>query len=90
MQDIKERERENRSNSNTGICFEVRATALCLRLHTEGFHYVHTGPSTKRPTLRNYNSTLRVHNLSVKHNHLYIREKVQSQKKEKVTNLVIQ
>ena len=26
------------------------------------FHYVHTGPSTKRPPLRNYKSTSGVHN----------------------------
>jgi len=35
MQDI--REKENRSNANTVTCFEVRATALRPRLHTEGF-----------------------------------------------------
>ena len=35
MHDI--RERENRSNANTMICFEVRATALCPRLHRKGF-----------------------------------------------------
>ena len=37
------------------------------------FHYVHTGPSTKRPPLRNYNSILEVHYSSLKHNHLYTR-----------------
>ena len=38
MQDMKSRElRDRRSNSNTRICFEVRAIALRLRLHTEGF-----------------------------------------------------
>ena len=38
MQDIKERElRDSGSIANTKIYFEVRATALCLRLHTEGF-----------------------------------------------------
>ena len=37
------------------------------------FHYVHTGPSIKGPPLRNYNSTLRVHYSSLKHNHLYTR-----------------
>jgi len=39
MQDIK-REREFRDSgsiANTKICFEVRATALRPRLHTEGF-----------------------------------------------------
>jgi len=34
------------------------------------FHYVHTGPSTKGPPLRNYNSTLRVHYSSLKQNNL--------------------
>jgi len=47
------------------------------------FHYVHTGPSTKGLPLRNYNSTLGVHNSSLKHNHLYTRGKAQNQSKEK-------
>ena len=37
------------------------------------FHYVHTGSSTKRPSPRNYNSTLGVHYSSLKYNHLYTR-----------------
>ena len=38
MQDIREIEfKDSGSNANTKICFEVRATALCPRLHTEGF-----------------------------------------------------
>ena len=49
MQAIKERElRDSGSIANTKICFEVRATALHPRLHTEGFPlYVHTGPPTQ-------------------------------------------
>ena len=39
----------------------------------KNFYYVHTGPSTKGPLLRNYNSTLGVHYSSLKYNHLYIR-----------------
>ena len=74
MQDIREIElRDSGSNANNKICFEVRATALRPDLHTEEFHYVHTGPSTKGPPLRNKNTTLRVHNSSLKYNHLYIR-----------------
>ena len=74
MQDIREIEfRDSRLNGDTKICFEVRATALHPRLHTEGFPlYVHTGPSTKGPPLRNYNFTLGVHYSSLKH-HLYKR-----------------
>ena len=65
MQDVREIElRDSGSNVNTNICFEVRATALRPRLHTEDFHYVHTGPSIKGPPLRNYNSTPGVHNSS--------------------------
>ena len=37
------------------------------------FHYVHTGPSTKGPSPRNYNSTLGVRYFSLSHNHLYTR-----------------
>ena len=47
------------------------------------FHYVHTGPSIKGSQLRNYNSTLGVHNSSLKNNHLCTRGKAQSQSKEK-------
>ena len=40
MLKVMKRERElrvNGSNANNEICFEVRATALRPRLHTEGF-----------------------------------------------------
>jgi len=37
------------------------------------FQYVHTGPSTKGPSPRNYNITLGVHYSSLKHDHLYTR-----------------
>ena len=49
MQDIKEREfRDSGLIANNKIYFEVRATALRPRLHTEGFSlYVHTGPPTQ-------------------------------------------
>ena len=75
MQSIREIEfRDSGSNTNTKICFEVRATALRPRLHTERFSlYVHTEPSTKGPPLRNYNTTLEVHYFSLKYNHLYTR-----------------
>ena len=71
---IRERVRDSGSIANNRRCFEVRATALRPRLHTEGFSlYVHSGPSTKGPPPSNYNSTLGVHYSSFKHNHLYIR-----------------
>ena len=35
--------------------------------------YIHTGPSTKGPPIRNYNPTLEVHYSSLKYNHLYTR-----------------
>ena len=75
MQDIREIElRESGSNANNKICFEIRVTALRSRVHIEGFPlYIHTGPSTKGPPLRNYNTTLGVHYSSLKYNHLYIR-----------------
>ena len=37
------------------------------------FHYVHSGPSIKGSSPRNYNSTHRVHYSSLNHNHLYTR-----------------
>ena len=58
MQDIKEIElRERKSNTNILICFEVRVTALCTRLHTKGFQLSTIESFTQRPPLRNYNST---------------------------------
>ena len=66
MQDIREIElRDSGSNANNKICFEVRTTSLSPRLHTE--------PSTKGSSPRNYNSTLGVHYYSLNHNHLYTR-----------------
>jgi len=75
MQDIKSRElRNRRTNVNTRICFKVRATALRPRLHTEDFHYVHTGPSTKGPQPRNYNDINKKYTTPTL-NHLYTRVK---------------
>ena len=37
------------------------------------FYYVHTGPLTKGPPPRNYNSTLGVHNSTVSNTNLYTR-----------------
>jgi len=65
--------RDSGTNAKNKICLEVRTTALRLRLHTKGFSLIHTGPSTKRLPLRNYNSILGVHYSSLKHNHLYTR-----------------
>ena len=56
MQDIKSSElRDRRSNTNTRICFKVRATALRPRLHTEGFQLSTIGSSIQGPPLRNHN-----------------------------------
>jgi len=65
MQDERERVREIDSNTNTGICFEVRATDLRPRLHTEGFSLYphrtfHKGTSNKELQIQSgaHNSTL--------------------------------
>ena len=81
MQDIKEREfRDSGSITNTEICFEIRATALRPRLHTEVFSLVHTGPPIQGTSTEEFTSTnLKVHNSSLQHNHLYTRGKAQSQ-----------
>ena len=59
MYDIKKREfRDSGSNTNTKICFEVRATALRPRLHTKGFSlYVDTGPPTQGTSTENLTNT---------------------------------
>jgi len=81
MHDIREIEfRDSRSNANLKICFEVRATALHPRLHTEGFslcpHRISSqGTSTEEFTI----TKLGVHNSSFQHNHLYTRGKAISQ-----------
>ena len=79
MQDIKEREfRDSGSIANTEICFEVRATALRPRLHTEGFHYMSTQdlPHREAP-LKIWQIQLGVHNSSLQQNSLYTRGKSQ-------------
>jgi len=63
MQDIREIElRDSGSNANIKICFEVRATALRLRLHIEGFSLCiyrtsHTGNLHRRICMYNVRST---------------------------------
>ena len=51
------------------------------------FHYVHIGPSTKGPPLRNYNPTLGVYYSSLKHTHLYTRGIGTKPKQKKDYNL---
>ena len=79
--------KENRSNTNTVIYFEVRVTALRPRLHTEGFSLCphrtfHRGTSTEELQLQ-----LKVHNLSL--TPLHKREGIKP-KQRKDYNLVIQ
>ena len=63
MQDIREIEfRDSGSNANTKVCFEVRATTLRSRLHTEGFSLrlhrtSHKGTSTEEFTITNLEYT---------------------------------
>ena len=63
MLDIREIElRDIGSNANTKICFEVRATAICPRLHTEGFslcpHDLPQGTSIEKLQLNTGNTQL--------------------------------
>jgi len=83
MQDIKEIEfRDNGSNANTKISFEVRTTALRPCLHTEGFSLYPHRTSHKENLRRGICSyKLRVYNSSLQHNHLYSRGKTLSQNK---------
>ena len=81
--------REKDPNTNTKICFEVRATALRPCLHTEGFplcphRTFHKGTSTEELQLQTWSTQL----LSLSPLH---KRKVQSlaQSKEKKYNLVI-
>ena len=74
MQDIREMEfRDSGSNANTKICFEIRATALHPRLHTEGFSLRPHRSFHKETSTKELNSTLGVHYSTLKYNHLYIR-----------------
>ena len=50
------REQDTSNRKHKGICSEVRATALCPRLHRyEGFHYRLRDLSERDLTQRNYN-----------------------------------
>jgi len=75
MQEIKERElRDSGSFANTEICFEARATAIRLRLHTEEFSlYVHTGPLTQGTSIEDLANTTRSTQLFYPTNNLYTR-----------------
>jgi len=81
MQDIKERElRDSRSNTNTKIYFEVRATALRLCLHTEGFSlFVHTELLTQGISTEDLGNTTLEYTISLSNkNNLYARGKALS------------
>ena len=64
MQDIREIElRDSGSNTDTEICFQVRATALRPHLHTEGFslcpHRIfHKGTSTNKLQIYTWSTQL--------------------------------
>ena len=70
MQDIREIElRNSGSNANTKICFDVRATALRLRLHTEEFplhlyRTSHKGTSTEEFAITNLEYTTPLSNIT--------------------------
>ena len=86
MLDIKQRElRDSGSIANTNICFEVRATALRPRLHTEGFSLiVHIGLPTQGTSTENLgNTTLEYTTPLSNYNNLYTRGKALSQSKGK-------
>ena len=82
MQDIKEKEfRDSGSIANTKICFEVRATTLRSRLHTEGFSlYVYIGFPTHGTSTEDLgNTNLEYTTPLSNNNNLYIRGKAQQQ-----------
>ena len=64
MKDIRKiKLRDNGLNANNKICFEVRATALCPRLHTEGFSLYphrtfHKGTSTEELQLYTWSTLI--------------------------------
>ena len=62
MQDI---ERESRLNANIVICFEVRATALNPRIHTEGFPLCQHRTFQKGTSTEELRLNTRVHNFSL-------------------------
>ena len=85
MQNIRERVEIKDPNTNIRIYFEVRAIALRLRLHTEGFQLSTIGSSIQGPSLRNYNSTPEYTTPSLKHKPLHKRcAQSQAQSKEKI------
>jgi len=81
MQDIREIEfRDSGSNADIKICFEVRATALRPRLHTEGLSLRPHRTSHKGNLHRGIcNYKLGVYNSALQYNHVYTRGKAQSQ-----------
>ena len=84
MQDIREiKLRDSRSNANNKICFEVRATALRPRLHTEGFplrshRTFHKGTSTEELQLYTWSTLLLSQTQSPLHKRDDTKQKTQS------------
>ena len=91
MQDIKRELRESRSNQIQGYVSRFEPLLYVPAFTQKDLHYVHIGPFTKGPPPRNYNSTLGVHNSSLKYKPLHKRWALsQAQSKGKKYNLVIQ
>ena len=87
MQDISERVERKIQTQTQEYVLRIELLLYILTSTQKDFHYVHTGPSTKGPPLRNYNSTLGVHYFSLKHNHLYTRRIGTKLKQRKDYNL---
>ena len=90
MQDIKRESWEK--VDQTQIQWYVLRFEPLLYVHAftqKDFHYVHTGPSTNGPPLRNFNSLPGVHNSSSQIQSPLHKREGTSQSQEKVYNLVI-
>ena len=62
MQDIREiKLRDNGLNAKTVYVLRFEPLLYVPAFTQKDFHYVHTGPSTKGPPLKNYNSIFGVH-----------------------------
>ena len=87
MQDIREIELSDNGSNATRYVLRFEPLLYVPAFTQKDFYYVHTGPFTKGPPLRNYNSTLGVYYSSLKHNHFYTREIGTKPKQRKDYNL---
>jgi len=85
MQDIREESWEIEDQTRTqGYVLRFEPLFYIPTFTKKDFHYVHTGPSTKGPSTKNYKYKLGVHNSNSLTHHTPLRKGVGASKEKKL------